>query len=131
MLRLGSEPPITGWVCWFAMIWVVLYAPVGPPIGAFMCGPLSCVGVGLRDDWLVSEGVQDFGLDRDTDILRLVPPVISDVALLAGVLVVKGTVELVVPRRRSHFCVRVALLGWDDRDPAVGDPLPTCPPVRV
>jgi len=24
-----ATPSISGWVCWFAMMWVVLHAPVG------------------------------------------------------------------------------------------------------
>ena len=27
--RPKTRPPISGWVCWFAMMWVVLHAPVG------------------------------------------------------------------------------------------------------
>jgi hypothetical protein len=27
--REPGSPPISGWVCWFAMMWVVLHAPVG------------------------------------------------------------------------------------------------------
>jgi hypothetical protein len=62
-----------------------------------MGGLWTFVGAGVRDDQVVSECVQGLDLGRHKGIVRRVPPVVRDVALLARVLGVIGTVERVIP----------------------------------